>query len=199
MPSLESLIQDYGYWAVLIGTFLEGETIVILGGIAAQQEHLNLRIVMLCAFCGSYAGDQFAFTIGRFWGAKILARKPKWKEKSDYLFSKSPRFLNFWMVAFRFFYGLRNPTPWILGAGGISYKKFLILNGIGAAIWAVALSYGGYAFALLIENFMGRMRAVSKILIFIIIFVVIIVVWKVLLNRRRKKKNASLNPESENK
>jgi len=75
----------------------------------------------------------------------------------------------------------------------------LILNGIGAAIWAVALSYGGYAFALLIENFMGRMRAVSKILIFIIIFVVIIVVWKVLLNRRRKKKNASLNPESENK
>jgi len=199
MPSLESLIQDYGYWAVLIGTFLEGETIVVLGGIAAQQEHLNLRLVMLCAFCGSYAGDQLAFTVGRFWGTKILARKPKWKERSDELFRKSPRFLNFWMVAFRFFYGLRNPTPWILGAGGVSYKKFLILNGIGAAIWAVALSYGGYAFGVLIESFMGKMRAASVILLFIVIVVVIVVVWKVLANRRRKRKEKILNSEIEMK
>jgi len=192
MELLESLIQDYGYLAIFIGTFLEGETILVLGGIAAQQELLNLYTVMLCAFCGSYAGDQLAFTIGRYYGTKILERRPKWKEKYDYLFSKSPRFITLWMVIFRFFYGLRNPTPWLLGAGNVSYKKFLVLNGIGAALWAVLVAWGGYAFGLLLENFMGKMRAVSKILIFIIISaIVIMLVWYILRKRKRNKENAN--------
>ncbi|MCL1864373.1 MAG: DedA family protein [Spirochaetes bacterium] len=169
LETLEFLIRDYGYWAILIGTFLEGETILVLGGMAAQQGLLNLYTVMLSALCGSYAGDQLAFFIGKYYGVKILERKPKWKEKADYLFSKSARFLDLWMIIFRFFYGLRNPTPWVLGAGNISYKRFLLLNGIGAVLWAVLVSYGGYAFSLLLETFMGKMRLVSKILIFVII------------------------------
>jgi membrane protein DedA with SNARE-associated domain len=145
---------------------------------------------MLCAFCGSFAGDQLAFSVGRYYGTKILERRPKWKEKADYLFSKSARFLDLWMVIFRFFYGLRNPTPWVLGAGNVSYKRFLLLNFIGAALWSVLISYGGYAFGLLIESFMGRMRVFSKIIIFIIIFVVIIgCVLYILRKRKRNKQN----------
>ena len=33
MP-LDRLIDTYGYWAILVGTLLEGETILILGGFA---------------------------------------------------------------------------------------------------------------------------------------------------------------------
>ena len=193
MPTLESLIQDYGYLAIIIGAFLEGETILVLGGIAAQQGLLNLYTVMLCAFCGSYAGDQLAFTIGRHYGAKILERKPQWKKKADYLFSKSARFLDFWMVIFRFFYGLRNPTPWVLGAGNVSYKRFLLLNGIGAALWAILVSYGGYAFGLLIENFMGKMRAASKILIFIIIVVIFVAIALYFLRKRKQNRINAAN------
>jgi membrane protein DedA with SNARE-associated domain len=198
MPTLETLIQDYGYWAIFIGTFLEGETILVLGGIAAQQGLLDLYTVMLCAFCGSYAGDQLAFTIGRRYGTKILERRPKWKEKADYLFSKSARFITVWMVVFRFFYGLRNPTPWILGAGNVSYKKFLILNGIGAAVWAVTVAYGGYAFGILIESFMGKMKVFSKIIIVIIFIGIISVsIWYFLRKRRlkREKEAQNNNPE----
>lgn len=39
----EQLIADYGYLAILIGTFLEGETILALGGLAARMGHLELR------------------------------------------------------------------------------------------------------------------------------------------------------------
>ena len=199
MPSLESLIRDYGYLAIIIGTFLEGETIVILGGIAAQQGLLDLHTVMLCSFGGSYAGDQLAFSVGRYYGARILERRPKWKKKADYLFSKSAKFITLWMVIFRFFYGLRNPTPWLLGASKVNYKKFLMLNGIGAAIWAVTLSYGGYAFGLLIENFMGKVQVFSKIIIFIIVFAIsVLSIFYIVRKRRRSKQNtanAADNPE----
>ena len=39
---LESLIDTYGYLTILIGTFLEGETILVLGGFAAHRGYLHL-------------------------------------------------------------------------------------------------------------------------------------------------------------
>lgn len=37
MMTLESVVDTYGYVAVLVGTFLEGETILVLGGFAAHK------------------------------------------------------------------------------------------------------------------------------------------------------------------
>jgi membrane protein DedA with SNARE-associated domain len=38
--TLDQLIDTYGYWAILVGTLLEGETILLLGGFAAYQGYL---------------------------------------------------------------------------------------------------------------------------------------------------------------
>ncbi|HYB20914.1 MAG TPA: hypothetical protein VEH09_08285 [Thermodesulfobacteriota bacterium] len=38
----ERLFDTYGYWAILVGTFFEGETVLILGGFVASQGYLNL-------------------------------------------------------------------------------------------------------------------------------------------------------------
>jgi membrane protein DedA with SNARE-associated domain len=37
---LESLIDTYGYPAVLVGTFFEGETVLVLGGFASHRGYL---------------------------------------------------------------------------------------------------------------------------------------------------------------
>jgi membrane protein DedA with SNARE-associated domain len=39
--TLESILDTYGYLAVLVGTFLEGETILVLGGVAAHRGYLQ--------------------------------------------------------------------------------------------------------------------------------------------------------------
>jgi membrane protein DedA with SNARE-associated domain len=39
--TLESILDPYGYLAVLVGTFLEGETILVLGGFAAHRGYLQ--------------------------------------------------------------------------------------------------------------------------------------------------------------
>ena len=39
--TLASFLSSYGYPALLIGTFLEGETILVLGGLAAHQGYLS--------------------------------------------------------------------------------------------------------------------------------------------------------------
>jgi membrane protein DedA with SNARE-associated domain len=64
----ETILKTYGYWAIFIGTFAEGETILILGGIAAKLGYLALPWVILAAFVGGLCGDQLFFT----WAAPIV-------------------------------------------------------------------------------------------------------------------------------
>ncbi len=68
---LECLVREYGYFALLIGTFLEGETILIIGGLLAKLGLLKLPTVMLVVFIGSFSGDQLYFYIGYFKGQEL--------------------------------------------------------------------------------------------------------------------------------
>ena len=63
--TLESIVDTYGYLAVLLGTFLEDETILVLGGFAAHRGYLALPWVIVAAFLGSLCGDQLFFFLGR--------------------------------------------------------------------------------------------------------------------------------------
>ena len=56
-----SIIEHYGYAAIVIGTFLEGETILVLAGLVAHQGYLKLTGVITAAFLGSLCGDQLFF------------------------------------------------------------------------------------------------------------------------------------------
>jgi membrane protein DedA with SNARE-associated domain len=186
METLEFLISEYGCLAVLIGTFLGGKIILVLGGIAAHQGLLDIRLVMLAAFAGSYSGNQCAFVIGRYWGAKIIARRPKWQGKADFLLHKSQFFINIWIVIFRFFSGLRNPTPWVLGSGRrVSFKKFLLLNGIGALVWAIGVAWGGYAFGVLIDRVLGQAKNIMLLLLILLAILLPLSIWLWRWRRRR--------------
>ena len=44
--NLPELIETYGYWAVLGGTLLEGESVLLLAGFAAHRGYLDLPIVV---------------------------------------------------------------------------------------------------------------------------------------------------------
>jgi membrane protein DedA with SNARE-associated domain len=56
------------------------------------------------------------------------------------------RFGNVFALIFRFFYGLRNATPLAMALGGFPPRRFVVLNAVGAGIWAVAVSTMGYVF-----------------------------------------------------
>jgi membrane protein DedA with SNARE-associated domain len=155
---LKHVIEQYGYLALFIGTFLEGETILLLAGFAAHspQFGLDLRFVILAAFAGSLAGDQAAFFIGRHYGRKLVARSEKWRERAERVHRMLSKYHEILILSFRFFYGLRNLTPFVLGTAEISIRKFFLLNAIGALIWAIVFALTGYAFGSLLENVLTR-------------------------------------------
>ncbi|MBD3822823.1 MAG: DedA family protein [Thiotrichales bacterium] len=156
--SLTSLISEYGYWAILVGTFLEGETILVLGGLAAHSGYLDLTTVIAVAFVGSLSGDQLYFYIGRAKGMDFIEKRPRWHKPTQKVFDLLHRHQVPLILGFRFLYGLRSVTPFAIGASGISPVRFLILNAIGALIWAITIGTLGYLFGQVVESVMGEIK-----------------------------------------
>jgi membrane protein DedA with SNARE-associated domain len=70
---LQALIAKYGYLAILIGTFFEGETILVLGGFAAHRGYLMLAGV-------AAIGLSF-WSVRYFLGRRRRPRKPNGDRK----------------------------------------------------------------------------------------------------------------------
>ena len=147
--TFEYLISHYGYVALFIGVFLEGETVLIAAGFAAHLGHLSLTWVILIAFAGSLAGDQFYFILGRVRGKAFLHKRPRWEAKVKKVWSLFEHYRTLMILGFRFMYGLRTVTPFAIGLGGISGIRFFVCNAIGAAVWAVVVAFVGYLFGAL--------------------------------------------------
>ncbi|HLO76718.1 MAG TPA: DedA family protein [Magnetospirillum sp.] len=185
---MEQLIAEYGYWAVLAGTFFEGETVPVLAGFAAHEGMLRLDVVMLCAFAGSFAGDQVWFWVGRRYGKTWLHKHPKSAAAAARVGKLLDRWGDWFVLSFRFLYGLRAVSPIAIALSSISAVRFAVLNLISAAVWAVAVGGLGYVFGHAIEGMMGRLKVWEhRILAALAIAVAIFVIHRLV--RGRIKKN----------
>lgn len=153
---IQEWLDTYGYAAILILTFIEGETIVILAGIAAYQGYMNIYLVGLSGFTGSFLGDQLYFALGRRYGTPLLARWPQLTKKIEWAFELVRRYENLYILSFRFIYGVRNVSPFVIGISGVSRVKFFLLNACAAILWASAFSAGGYFFGHALEKVLGE-------------------------------------------
>ena len=186
--SMEAFLQAYGYWAILIGTFLEGETILVLGGLAAHMGYMDLTGVILAAFAGSLCGDQLFFFLGRRHSTFLLNRRPAWKFRLERANRLIDRFQTPLILGFRFLYGLRTVMPFAIGISTVPVLRFVFLNALGALVWAVVVGGGGYLFGNALEALLGNIRHYEKIL-FVLVPLAGAVVWVNFLYHRKKSKH----------
>lgn len=155
--ALKDIVRNYGYYGILLLTFLEGETIVIIAGFMSASIGLDPTLIALSAFCGSFTSDQLMFSLGKYKGEAVLKHFPRIARNADrasVLFKKYDTAL---ILGFRFVYGVRNVTPIMLGISGVSHLKFFALNFIGASVWALAFTYGGVYIGDVFSEYMHSM------------------------------------------
>ena len=182
--TLEHIVQTYGYPAILVGTFFEGETVLLIGGFLAYQGYLYLPLVMLTAFLGSFSGDQFYFIIGLKWGRAVIAKRPNWQTYISKVNRHLARHQNLIMLSFRFFYGIRIVTPFVIGLNkGIRPARFIAFNAVGASIWALAISGIGYLSGHAAKSIVPDVKG-YELEILILMITVMALLW--LLHRIRK-------------
>jgi len=182
---VESLLGQLGYAAVFIGTFLEGETVLALAGVAAAHGHLSLPTVIAVAMAGAFLGDQCCFYIGRRYGPRILTRYPA-------LAARAPRvqeLVRRWdapaVILVRFLYGLRIAGPIVIASCGISPWRLAFFNFVGVLIWAPLVAGIGYFAGQALEAWLGRLQG-AQIALVIGAALVATIAWIIILSSRRK-------------
>jgi membrane protein DedA with SNARE-associated domain len=155
------LIESYGYFAVFIGCFLEGETLLALAGLAAHRGYMDFWTVVAIAFVAGFAGDQFFFFLGRYRGSQMLARFPSWQARAHRFDDMFARYHAPLIVCIRFMYGFRIMGPILLGMGRVSAGKFVAYNLVGAAIWAPLIAGLGFLFGTAIEAILHHLKNIE--------------------------------------
>lgn len=163
--TLPELVERYGYIAVLVGTFFEGETILVMAGYAAHLGRLSLPWVMVAAFAGSFVGDQTAFFVGHHYGGRLLARFPRLRPGVERAGALLRRVQSPLLLGFRFVYGIRIATPIAAALARVPLLRFVILNAIGAAIWSVVVSSAGYAFGQGLSRVFEHARHLERVIL----------------------------------
>jgi membrane protein DedA with SNARE-associated domain len=195
--SPEEIIRTYGYWGLLGGALLEGETVVLLAGFAAHQGYLDLRYVIPIAFAGSLAGDQFWFAVGRFKGRAILQRLPWLARKAQRVDELLGRFHTLLVLSFRFIYGMRTVVPLVLATGRIGRLRFAVLNAIGAAIWSIVIPLAGYFFGAALELALGRLKRYERpLMIGILVAGLLAALTHQVISLYRRRRQTRRNDES---
>jgi membrane protein DedA with SNARE-associated domain len=158
---LETILTQYGYLlypTILVWTFIEGETVVLIAGAIASEGRYNITVELLAlsALAGSFAGDQLYYYIGRRYGTPLLSRWPTLGKKIDWAFHLVQTHPTVFILSFRFIYGIRNIAPFVIGIAGVPRLRYFILNLIAAAIWAHSFAWGGYLLGRAMETWLGE-------------------------------------------
>jgi len=144
--TLQSFIETYGYVAVFIGCFVEGETVLVLAGFAAHLGYLSLPSVMATAAVAGFCGDETVFFLGRRYGPRLLAWSPRLAAAQPVILAKLSRHASWVVFMLRFAWGLRIASPLVIGATGLPAMRFALPNAAGAIVWAIVIGGAGYAF-----------------------------------------------------
>ncbi|HQT43665.1 MAG TPA: DedA family protein [Halothiobacillus sp.] len=183
---IAALLAQYGLLFLAIGCLLEGETVLVLAGLAAHQGWLGLPEVLIVAMVFGWMGDQIFFWLGRWKGDAILLRFPRWARQKPRLDRWIHKYHAPVVIMVRFMYGLRAAGPVLIGHSGLCPWKFMLYNAIGAIIWAVLFIGLGWVFGQAAEQVLTQINHWGHYVFYVgavVILVVGIGIW--LWNQRR--------------
>ncbi len=155
-------LSKYGYFGIAFGAFIEGETILLLAGYAAQQGMFDLRLVLLLGFAGAFAGDQLWFYLARRHGGQWLASRPDLVAKATNAKHLLERHATLFILSFRFIYGLRNLGAVAVALSDVTTRRFVALNAVAALLWSVLVIGAGYVFGEAAASLLDQLASLQK-------------------------------------
>jgi len=128
---------------------LPGDSLLFAAGLlTAENNILNIWLLIFFLFCAAILGDNANYFIGRFAGEKLF--NVKWIArivKREYL-DRTHKFYEKYgaqtIVLARFVPIVRTFAPFAAGIGKMNYGRYIIFCIIGGAAWVTGLTLAGY-------------------------------------------------------
>lgn len=158
---LSTIILQFGGWTYLIlflvifaetglvvTPFLPGDSLLFAVGAFAATGVLNIGWIIVLLLAAAIIGDSVNYSIGHFIGPRVFTDnirflKREHLEKTQAFYEKHGGKT---IILARFIPIVRTFAPFVAGVGVMEYRRFILFNVIGAAIWVPLFSLLGYFF-----------------------------------------------------
>jgi len=158
---LINIVGHLGHWGYLViffvvalecqallGLFMPGESLVLVGGFLAEQGVLDPGILIIVISIAATIGDSIGYELGRHlgreWLLKHVGHFGMRKEHLDRVDGFFARHGGKAVFASHFLHLLRSLMPFVAGDRRMRYPKFLLFNAMGCIVWANAFVLLGY-------------------------------------------------------
>jgi membrane protein DedA with SNARE-associated domain/membrane-associated phospholipid phosphatase len=166
-PNIEQAAEDLGtalgswtYLLVGLMAFLEtgafvgliapGETFILVGGLVAGQGQISIVVLIGIVWTAAVAGDVTSFVLGRRLGRQFMLRHGERFKITEERLEMVERFYarHGGKAVFlgRFVGLIRAISPFVAGSSGMSLRRFLPYDIVGAGIWGGGLCVLGFVF-----------------------------------------------------
>ncbi|GAA4771746.1 DedA family protein [Stakelama sediminis] len=190
--SLEAIVSQYGLPALFVGAGVEGETVVMLGGMLVHRGLLSFWPAILAASLGSLTADQLFFLIGRRLRSWPLVERTRHRPAFKRARQTFERYPTGFILLFRFLYGLRTISPMAIGTTDVPATRFLALNALAALIWGTLFITLGYWFGQGIQTVFGRARHYEYVLAFVAGIAAVVLLVLHIARRRHNRRGDAL-------
>jgi|SRR5208283_421313 len=155
------LIAKYGYAATFVGTLLEGETVLVVSGLAAHRGYLGMPQLFVVGAVGAFLTDNLFFAIGRVLGPALLKRFPRLAPSAARANALVERLPNTAVISVRFLYGMRSVGPAVIGSGTMTWTRFVLLDLLAASLWSSCWVSAGYVLGTAVEQLLREFTTVG--------------------------------------
>lgn len=196
LAPLGPLLDRYGYIAVTglvavesFGIPAPGQTIIIVAGVYAGTGRMSIALVGGLAFLAAVGGDNLGYAIGRSGGRRLVLRVGRYIGLTERRLQSAEGFFTRHggkvVAGARFVDGLRQVNGLVAGMAGMRWWRFVLFNGVGAAVWVAVYAGLGYFAGANLDVVYEQIRRYQ--LVIAVAFVLVIVV--VVVRRRRARTN----------
>jgi membrane-associated protein len=168
---------------LVVTPFLPGDSLLFAAGTFAALGALDLWLVIVLLIAAAILGDTVNYWAGAWAGPRAFSGNVRFLRR-EYL-ERTQEFYHRHggktIIIARFIPIVRTFAPFVAGIGAMSYPRFIAYNVVGAVLWVVLFTLGGY--------FFGNIPVVRKnftlVILAIIAISVLPMVVEALRGRRR--------------
>jgi membrane protein DedA with SNARE-associated domain len=175
MEWAQQFVEQYGYWAVFIWTFIEGETVFIAAAALAAAGLMTPWKVIVVAACGAYVGHIVFFTIGRWKGIAVIEAVPFLKRHYSKANKVLDRYAHWSIFIFQYLYGTRLVAAILFGCSSISFIRFALIQVVNCITWSMLIYAIGHLLGLAGVAILHRFGVVG--LIVVLVLALLIGLW----------------------
>lgn len=170
---------------LVIFPFLPGDSLLFAAGTMAVGAMsstgggttADLPTVLLVLFAAAVLGNNTNYWIGRYVGKRVF----KWEDSRFFNkrnFNRAHRFYNKHggktIIIARWVPFVRTFAPFVAGVAEMDYRRFVVMDLIGAFTWVFSLVLAGYFFGRALQEWIGIIVAVMLLLSLVPILFVIL-------------------------